>query len=104
MQLKLNETNRVKEYFTAGIRKRKKMNKILSKYIVAFDDIEKTLLVLSASSLSVPVASFAIVIGAPVRLISTSISFLFSIGGGIAKKTFKNKEEKRKINTKRLFY
>ena len=80
------------------------MSKILSKYIAAFDDIEKTLLVLLASSLSDPIASFTIVIGAPVRLISTSLIFLFSIGGGIARKTFKNKEEKKKTNTKRLFY
>ena len=80
------------------------MSKILSKYIVAFDDIEKTLLVLSASSLSDHIASFTIVIGAPVRLISTTLIFLFSIGGEIARKTFKNKEEKRKMNTKRLFY
>ena len=42
------------------------MSKILTKNIVLFDYFNKTLLVLSAASSSVSVASFVTVIGAPV--------------------------------------
>ena len=46
----LNEINKIKEYFNSEIQERKTMSKKLSKYIAAFDCIEKTLIVLSATS------------------------------------------------------
>ena len=44
---RLNEMNKSKYYFNSEIQERKIMSKKLSKYIVVFDYIEKTLIALS---------------------------------------------------------
>ena len=49
-KFRLNEINEIKYYFTSEIRERKEMNKKLSKYIAAFDYLDKTLIVLCATS------------------------------------------------------
>ena len=65
------------------------MNKTRSKYIPAFDYFDKTLVLLSATSSDVSIASFGTVINAQVGIISTSIK------NEIAKKVF----EKNGIKT-----
>ena len=47
-KFRLNEINKIKDYFNSEIQERKKISKKLSKYIAAFDYIDKTLIVLSA--------------------------------------------------------
>ena len=49
-KFRLNEINKIKDYFNSEIQERKIMSKKLSKYIAAFDYIDKTLIVLSATS------------------------------------------------------
>ena len=44
------------------------MSKILSKYIASFDYFNKSLIVLSITTGSVSIASFATVVGAPVGI------------------------------------
>ena len=46
----LNEMNKIKDYFSSEYEERKTMSKKLSKYIAAFDCIDKTSIVLSATS------------------------------------------------------
>ena len=65
------------------------MSKTLIKYIAAFDYFDKNFLVLLAKSVSVPAAFFATVIGALVGITSLSLSLVFSISNGIAKKLLK---------------
>ena len=65
------------------------MSKKLSKYISAFDCIDKTLIVLSATSGGVSVISFANVTGAPARTASASFTLVFSLNTGITKITYK---------------
>ena len=65
------------------------MSKSLSKYIASFDYFDKSLIVLYATSGGISIASFATVIGAPVRIASASFSFAFSIAIGIVKKLLK---------------
>ena len=55
------------------------MAKKLSKYIPAFDYINKILIVLSATSGEISIASFASMIGMPVGIASTSFSLAFSL-------------------------
>ena len=55
------------------------MTKKLSKYIPAFDYINKILIVLSATSGEISIASFASMIGMPVGIASTSFSLAFSL-------------------------
>ena len=62
------------------------MSKRLSKYIVSFDYFDKSLIVLSATSDSISVASFATVIGATAGIASASFTLAFSVFTGILKK------------------
>ena len=62
------------------------MSKRLSKYNVSFDDFDKSLIVLSVTTSSVSIASFATVIEAPVGIVSASFSLASSFSTGIIKK------------------
>ena len=53
------------------------MSNKLSKYIAAFDYIDKTLIVLSATSGGISIISFASVIGIPAGLASPSFTLIF---------------------------
>ena len=46
-KFRLNEINKIKDYFNFEIEERKAMTKNLSKYIAAIDYIDKTLIALS---------------------------------------------------------
>ena len=54
-KLRLNEIIKIKDYFNSEIQERKTMSKKLSKYIAVFDCIEKTLTVLSATSVGISI-------------------------------------------------
>ena len=62
------------------------MSKKLSKYIAFWDYLDKSLIVLSATSCSISIASFATVIGKPVGIASASLSLAFSMSTGLVKK------------------
>ena len=85
-QFRLNRINEFKDYFVAEIKERKLMSKRLSKYIASFNYFEQSLIVLSITTGSVSIASFATVIGAPVGIVNASFSLSFSISTGIIKK------------------
>ena len=76
------------------------MNKKLSKYIAFFDYFDKSLIVLSITTGSTSIASFATVIGAPVGVISASFSLAFWISTGIVKKILKTTRNKKKKHNK----
>ena len=61
-KLRLNEINKIIYYFNSDIQERKIMSKKISKYIAAFDYIDKTLIVLSATSGGIKIISFTSVI------------------------------------------
>ena len=62
------------------------MSKKLSKCIVTFNYIDKTLIVLSATSGGISIYSFTSVIGVPVGIASASFTLIFSLTTGIIKK------------------
>ena len=80
------------------------MSKRLSKYIASFDYFDKSLIVLSVTTGSISIASFATVIGAPVGMMSASCSLAFSITTGFVKKFLKTTRDKkiRRKNTIKL--
>ena len=80
-QLRLNKINKVQNYFTDETRKRELTSKTLSKCIASFDYFHESLIVLSATSGGISIASFATVIGASVGI--ASFSFAFSVTTGI---------------------
>ena len=67
------------------------MSKQISKYIASFDYFDKSLIVISVTTGSISIASFATVIGAPAGITSASFSLAFLISAGIVnKKAIKN--------------
>ena len=73
----------------------------ISKYIASLDYFDNSLIVLSVTIRSIFIASFATVIGAPVGIVNSSFSLVFSIFTGIVKKLLK-KEINRKSTIKLL--
>ena len=74
------------------------MSKRLSEYIASFDYVGKSLIVLSATSGSLSIVSFATVIEAPEGIASATFSLAFSISTGIEKKLLKTTQNKKKDN------
>ena len=99
-QLRLNKIKEIKDYFVSETKERELMNKRLSKYIASFDYCDKWLIVLSITTGSISIASFATVIKAPAGIIIASFSLALLISTGIIKKlveTARNKTKKHNI-------
>ena len=88
-QFRLNKINEIKDFYIAEIKQKELMSKILSKYIASFEYFDKSLIVLSVTTGSISVASFATVIGAPVGIVSASFSLSFWVFREIMKKLLK---------------
>ena len=99
-KFRLIEINKIKNYFNTEIQERKTMSKKLSKYIAAFDYIDKTLIVLSATSGGINIISFTSVTGIPAELASASFTLVFSLTTGIVKKLLKITRKKEKKHNK----
>ena len=96
-KFRLNKINRVKDYFISEIQERNTISKKLSKYIAAFDYIDKPLIVLSATSRGISIMSFTSVIGVPAGMASQYFTLLFFFNYGNNKEIVKNnKKEKEK--------
>ena len=76
-KFRLDEISKIENYFHEEINQRKSCSKKLSKYVTAFDYIDKILIVLSATSSGVCIISSASVVGAPVGISSTSFTLIF---------------------------
>ena len=72
----------------------------LSKYIAFLDYFDKSLIVMSVTTGSISIASFAAVIGAPVGIVSASFSLGFSIFTVLIKKLLKTARSKKKKHNK----
>ena len=92
-QFSLSKINEIKNYFVAEIKERELLSKRFSKYIASLNYFDKSLIVLSVTTSSISIASFAIVIEAPVGMANASFIFVFSIPTGIVKKTVKNNKK-----------
>ena len=99
-QFRLNKINETKDYFIAKIKEREFMSKRLSKYIASFDYFDKSLIVLSATSGIISIASFATIIGAPVGIASAILSLTFSLSIGLVNKILKTTRYKKKKHNK----
>ena len=97
-QFRLNKINEVKEYFASEIKERELMSK--SKYIASFDYFDKPLIVLSVTTGSISITSFATVIGAPLVMVGASFRLSCSVSTGIVKKMLKTTRNKKKKHNK----
>ena len=93
-QFRLNKINEIENYFIAEIKERELMSKRLSKHIASFDYFDKSLIVLSATSDSISIASFATVIGITFHCVT------FSLCAGLVKKLLKATRNKKKKHNK----
>ena len=75
---RLDEINKIKEYFDAQIKERKDIVKRNSKYIVTFDYADKIFITLSASFGTLSIVSHATVVGIPVGIVGASLTVIFS--------------------------
>ena len=99
-KFRLTEVIGIENYFHQEIDQRKSCSKKLSKYVTAFDYVDKILIVLSATSSGVSIILFTSIAGASVGIASVSFTLFFSIATGIVKKLLnitRNKKEKHKI-------
>ena len=101
-KFQLSETTGIENYFHKEINQRKLFNKKLSKYVTAFDYIDKILIVLTATFGRVSIISFTSVVGAPVGIASASFTFIFSLTTGIIKKLLSITRNKKKKHDKVL--
>ena len=99
-QFSLNKINEIKDYFVAKIKEKELMSKRHSKYISSFDYFDKSLIVLSITTGSISIASFAAVIGAPVGIVSAYFRLSFFIFTGVMKKLLKPTKNKKKKHNK----
>ena len=69
---RLDEINKIKDYFNDEIKERKDIVKKNSKYIVAFDYGDKLFIALSASFGTLSIASYATIVGMLVGIAGAS--------------------------------
>ena len=94
--LKMNTANK---YRPDEIKERKDIIKKLNKYLVSFDYLDKIFITLSASFVTLSIASYASVVGIPAGITGASLTLVFTIGTGISKSLLKlTKKRKKKHN------
>ena len=94
-KFRLNEISKIENYFNQEINQRKSCSKKLSKYVAAFDYIDKVLIVLSATSGGVCIISSVSVVGAPIRIAGASFTLTFFLTIGIMKKLLSKKQKEK---------
>ena len=96
---RLDEINKIRDYFNNEIKERKDIIKKLNKYLVSFDYLDKVFITLSASFGTLSIASYASVVGIPAGVTGASLTLVFTIGTGISKSLLKiTKKRKKKHN------
>ena len=96
---RLDEINKIRDYFNNEIKERKDIIKKLNKYLVSFDYLDKIFLALSTSFGTLNIASYASVVGTPAGIAGSSLTLIFTIGTGISKSLLNvTKKRKKKHN------
>ena len=96
---RLDEMNKIRDYFDNEIKERQDIIKKLNKYIVSFNYLNKIFIALSASFGTLSIASYASVVGTPAGIAGSSLTLIFTIGTGISKSLLKvTKKRKKKHN------
>ena len=101
-KFRLSEIIGIENYFHQEINQRKSYSKKLSKYVTAFDYIDKILIPLSATSGGVSIILFTSIVRAPVEIASAIFSLIFSLTTGIVKKLLTITRNKKKKHDKIL--
>ena len=97
---RLDEINKIRDYFNNKIKERKDIIKKLNKYLVSFDYLEKIFITLSASIGTLSIASYASVVGIPAGITGAYLTLVFTISTGTSKSLLKL-TKKRKSSLER---
>ena len=97
---RLDEINKIKDYFNAEIKERKDIAKKNSKYIVALDYSDKLFITLSASFGTLSIASYGTVVGIPVGIAGASLTLVLTVTTGVVKTLFNITRKKKKKHNK----
>ena len=84
-EIRLNKITEIENYFHQESNQRKLCSKKLSKYVTAFDYMDKVLIVLSATTGRLSIVLFTSIVGAPVGIASASFTLIFSLTKAIVK-------------------
>ena len=96
---RLDEINKIRDYFNNEIKERKDITKKLNKYLVSFDCLDKIFIALSALFGTLSIASYVSVVGTPAGIAGSFLNLIFTIGTGISKSLLKvTKKRKKKHN------
>ena len=96
---RLDEINKIRDYFDNEIKERKDIIKKLNKYVVSFDYLDKIFITLSASFGTLSIASYASVVGIPAGITGASLNLVFKLRMGISKSLLNlTKKRKKKHN------
>ena len=98
-KFRLDEINKVKDYFNNEIKERKQTINKISKFIKASDYADKVFIVLSASFGSLSIASRATVVGIP-GTAGASLTLVFTACTGVVKKLLSVTRKKKKKHNK----
>ena len=97
---RLDEINKIRDYFNNEIKERKDIIKNLNKYLVSFDYLDKIFITLSASFGTLSIASYASVVGIPAGITGASLTLVFTVGTGISKSLLKSTKKRKKKHNK----
>ena len=96
---RLDEINKIRDYFDNEIKERKDIIKKLNKYLFSFNYLDKIFITLSASFGTLSIALQTTVIGIPADITGASLTLIFTIGTGISKSLLTvTKKRKKKHN------
>ena len=99
-KFRLDEINKIKDYFSAEIKERKDIVKKISKNIVAFDYADKLFITLSASFGTLSIAPYAMIVGIPVGIAGASLTLIFTVTTGVVKTLLNITRKKKKKHNK----
>ena len=97
---RLDEINKIRDYFNNEIKERKDIIKKLNKYLVSFDYLDEIFITLSASFGTLRIASYASVVGIQASITGASLTLVFTIGRGISKSLLKLTEKRKRKHNK----
>ena len=96
---RLDEINKIRDYFNNEIKERKYIIKKLNEYLASFYYLDKIFIALSALFGTLSIASYASVVGTPAGIAGSFLTLIFTVGTGISKSLLKvTKKRKKKYN------
>ena len=103
-KFRLDEINKINDFFNNEINERKQQINKISKYVAAFNYADKVFIVLSASFGSLSIASHATVVGIPVGIAGASLTLVFTACMGVAKALLSAAKKKKKKHNKIMMH